>query len=232
MTSEPITSSRKGDARARITAAALDLFEAQGYAATTIDAITTEAGVARRTFFLHFRSKDDVVFPDHEALAGSVAALLDSRPEGPASDAVGDAVRLVFASYVTEGEIALRRYRLVREIPELRDREIAWVQRYHRLFARYLHSRLDALDHGALQAEAMAGGFVAAHNVVLRDWLRRGGGGEPLAELDEALAWLARSHDLVRRGGGAPRTVVAVFDDDVDPREITRLVEQARAASS
>jgi AcrR family transcriptional regulator len=228
VTSETPTG-RRADARPRITAAALDLFEAQGYAATTVEAIATEAGVARRTFFLHFRSKDDVVFPDHEALAGAVADLLAGRAEGSATDAVGDAVRLVFASYVNDADVALRRYRLVREIPELREREIAWVQRYQHLFARYLHDRLDHLPHGPLLAEVTASGFVAAHNVALREWLRRGGGGDPMSELDDALAWLTRSLDLVRRGGDAPRMVVAVFDDHADSAEITRLVEQARA---
>ena len=228
----PVPGSRRADARARITSAALDLFESQGYAATTIEAITSAAGVARRTFFLHFRSKDDVVFPDHEALTGAVADLLAARTEGSATDAVADAVRLVFGSYVNDADIALRRYRLVREVPELRDREIAWVQRYQHLFARYLHGRLDDLEHGALLAEVTASGFVAAHNVALRDWLRRGGGGDAVRDLDSNIMWLTRSLDHVRRGGDAPRMVVAVFDDHADPREITRLVEQARTSSS
>ena len=47
---------RRGDARRRITHAAMDLFERQGYAAATVDAITEQAGVARRTFFHHFSS--------------------------------------------------------------------------------------------------------------------------------------------------------------------------------
>lgn len=40
---------------------ALDLFTARGFAATTIDEIAVGAGTTRTTFYVHFRSKEDVV---------------------------------------------------------------------------------------------------------------------------------------------------------------------------
>ncbi len=59
-----------GDVRDRIATAARELFAAQGYERTTVEAVAERAGVSRRTFFRHFRSKDDVIFPDHERIAG------------------------------------------------------------------------------------------------------------------------------------------------------------------
>lgn len=219
-----------GDARSRIEAAALGLFEQQGYAATTIDAIASAAGVARRTFFLHFPSKDAVVFLHHEELSSRVAAFLEASADAAAVPSMCQAVRMVFAHYVEEPEIALRRYRIVKDVPELRAREIAWVQRYRVLFARYLHSRLDERPHGALEAEAMAGSFAAVHNHMLRRWLKDDLGPDPMAEFDSALAWLSSSFDTAVRGGAPRRLVVAVFDEGTDPREIAAQVEQATAA--
>ncbi|MFC6237026.1 TetR/AcrR family transcriptional regulator [Longivirga aurantiaca] len=216
-----------GDARTRIEAAALDLFEQQGYAATTVEAIASAAGVARRTFFLHFPSKDAVVFLHHEELSGRVAALLDASTDSAAVPAMCQAVRMVFGHYVEEPEIALRRYRIVKDVPELRAREIAWVQRYRVLFARFLHSRLDERPFGALEAEAMAGSFAAVHNHMLRRWLKDDLGPDPMGEFDTALAWLSSSFDTATRGGAPRRLVVAVFDEGTDPREILAQVEQA-----
>src|SRR6266542_1594454 len=52
---------RASETRARIFAAATDLFSKRGYQATTIDSIAAQAGVAKGTFFVHFPSKDAVI---------------------------------------------------------------------------------------------------------------------------------------------------------------------------
>lgn len=225
---ESSTAARRGDARVRITEAALDLFVRQGYAATTVDAIAERAGVARRTFFHHFSSKDAVVFPDHEALVARVSAQL-ADSQGDPVEVVAGALRIVFSSYLADPDLALRRYRLTRSTAELREREIAWVQRYQLVFSRYLDERYADLPQGPVAADVVAAGLVAVHNHVLRQWLKRGGGGDALGELDEAIAWFDRSVGLVQRGHGPRRIVVAVFDDDIDPQE---LVARVRDASS
>src|SRR5256885_17134915 len=47
--------------RRRLIDGALPAFERKGYAATTIDDIVAEANASRATFYLHFKSKSDVV---------------------------------------------------------------------------------------------------------------------------------------------------------------------------
>ena len=64
---------------ARLREAAYALFEQQGYAATTVDQIAARAGVGRSTFFRAFGSKEDVIFPDHDALVARVAARVICR---------------------------------------------------------------------------------------------------------------------------------------------------------
>src|SRR5579863_9256921 len=47
--------------RKKLYAAAVHLFAAHGYHATTVDAIARRAGVAKGTFFVHFPTKDAVI---------------------------------------------------------------------------------------------------------------------------------------------------------------------------
>ena len=228
MQAEPST--RRGDSRRRITHAAMDLFERQGYAATTVDAIAEAAGVSRRTFFHHFASKDAVVFPDHEHLVERVGAHLRAQPTAEPIDAIGSALRLVLASYLADPDVALRRYQLTRTTPELREREIAWVQRYQLLFCRYLDECWADAPQGDLAADVVAAGASALHNHVLRHWLKGDGQGDAMADLDDALAWWRQSAVAEPRADAPRRVVVAVFDEDVDPAELAAHVREARAA--
>ncbi len=52
---------RADDTRARLFAAASELFAVRGYHGTTVDAIVKRAGVAKGTFFVHFATKDAVI---------------------------------------------------------------------------------------------------------------------------------------------------------------------------
>jgi AcrR family transcriptional regulator len=47
--------------RSRLVDAAAESFRVRGYAATTIDDVATGAGATRATFYLHFRTKSDLV---------------------------------------------------------------------------------------------------------------------------------------------------------------------------
>ena len=54
--------------RRRLIEGALAAFERKGYAATTIDDIVAEANASRATFYLHFKSKADIVLVVAERL--------------------------------------------------------------------------------------------------------------------------------------------------------------------
>src|ERR1700684_2426761 len=123
----------KSSARDRLARAAFDLFDERGYEQTTVDDITDRAGLGRTTFFRHYRSKEDVIFPDHDRLLEQIGERLRTSSDGTALVAVSDAVRLVLRHYVAEGDLARRRYAITSAVPALRDREIASVARYQRL---------------------------------------------------------------------------------------------------
>ena len=210
----------------RLRDAAFDLFSTQGFDATTVDDIARRAGVGRTTFFRHFRSKEDVVFPDHPALAAAVTALLDAAAGEPPVDAVTAAALVVLTRYVGEGERARARYRLVTAVEPLRARELASTHVYQRAFGRFLRR---VSDRPPPYAEVVAAAVIAAHNDVLRRWLREECP-DPVRELREVLA------DVFRRwaasGPGAPGSTVVVVRSDLSPEEVGALVQDTVAASS
>ncbi len=177
----------KPSARDRLADAAFALFDERGYEQTTVDDITERAGLGRTTFFRHYRSKEDVIFPDHDRLLAQIGERLRTSSPGEALAAVSDAVHMVMLSYLTEGDLARSRYRLTSQVPALRDREIATVARYQRLFREHIASWIAGTSEpDPLKAELMAAAVVAAHNHVLRRWLR-GDSPDALRELDDAL---------------------------------------------
>ncbi|MFJ4818125.1 TetR/AcrR family transcriptional regulator [Streptomyces sp. NPDC088801] len=177
----------KPSARARLADAAFALFDERGYEQTTVDDIAERAGVGRTTFFRHYRSKEAVIFPDHDRLLGLINDRLATSNHSTALAAVSDAVRLVLLHYVDEGDLARQRYALTSKVAALRDREIASVARYQRLFREFISNWMgDPTESASLRAELMASAVVSAHNHVLRRWLR-GESVDPVAEVDEAM---------------------------------------------
>ena len=125
-------------ARERLAQAAFALFDERGYEQTTIDDIAERAGLGRATFFRHYRSKEDVIFPDHDLFLRQVGDRLRSSSHDTTIAAVSDAVRLVLLHYLEEGALARRRYALTSTVTALRDREIVSVARYQRLFREFI----------------------------------------------------------------------------------------------
>jgi AcrR family transcriptional regulator len=158
--------------RQRLVDAAFALFEEHGFDGTTVDQIAVRAGLGRTTFFRHFGSKDEVVFPNHQAVLDHVDSRLATATPSTRQVALREAARIVLNSYLEEGATARARYRLTSSVPSLRARETASVQSYQRLFTRHLRQWLDATPQGALRAELLSAALVTAHNYVLRQWLR------------------------------------------------------------
>ena len=195
-------------ARDRLAQAAFALFDEQGYEQTTVEDISERAGLGRTTFFRYYRSKEDVIFPDHDHMIEQVRKRLQAPGHATALAAVSDAVRLVLHSYLDEGDISRRRYVLTSTVPALRDREIASVARYQRLFREFLAGLMnDPSETAQLRAELTAASAVAAHNHVLRRWLR-GESQDPVSELDRAIRQVTEAFSDDDPG---QETVIALF---------------------
>ncbi|MFJ3901596.1 TetR/AcrR family transcriptional regulator [Streptomyces sp. NPDC090025] len=181
----------KPSMRDSLVAAAFQLFLERGYEQTTIDDIVRTAGVGRRSFFRYFPSKEDVVFPDHEqCLADMTEFLAASADTDDPLVRVCDAARLVMRMYAENPTFSVQRYRLTREVTGLRTYELSVVWRYEKTLGDYLRTRFADRRDGTLRANVVAAAVVAAHNHALRHWLRSGGEGDPLAEVDRALEFV------------------------------------------
>lgn len=193
--------------REEIVEAAFGLFATRGYEATAVEDIAVQAGISRSTFFRSFGSKEAVVFPDHDTILERVEARLRTSHADSAIGAVVDAVKIVLFHYIAEGARARERYRLTSTVPALRERELVSSARYQQLFRRYLSQWSEGTNDAELRAEVTAAAVVAAHNRVLRRWLREECA-NPQREIEHALA--AVHHTFVDGAGEGPAAVIVV----------------------
>ncbi|MGW4636038.1 TetR family transcriptional regulator [Nocardia sp. NPDC004415] len=196
---------------------ALRLFAERGYEATAVDEIAVAAGISRRTFFRQFRSKEDVIFADHEFQLATAQEFLESAVGDP-WDAVCEAVIGVFERFTQWRDIAARRYQVVRRVPALREREIVTVFRYERLFTEFLRERLPEVPD--LVRVQFTAAVTATHNYLLRRMVR----GEPGAEVADLRAELAAIPRGRRAVPGPEELVLAVFPRDMPPRQVADLL--------
>lgn len=203
--------------RRKLVDAAMALFSEQGFEATSIEDVVARAGVGRTTFFRHFPTKEDVIFPDHDGLLRRVEARLATATATTMRAALEEASCIVLEHYLAEGETARQRYRLTRKVAPLRHRELASVHRYFRLFSTHLRGWLGKEPDAALRAELIASQVITAHNHVLRGWLR-GEVADPRAALDASLdRALSRSDPRDADRQRRPVAVIVSLDsDDVD----------------
>jgi AcrR family transcriptional regulator len=116
------------DSAARLKACALELFAERGFASVTAAEIASRAGMTERSFFRHYRAKEDVLFEDYSGVRESLAAAIVAAPDGSSvatlmqtvADTLGERFegeRDQLRSYaaVVNAEPALRARALLRE---------------------------------------------------------------------------------------------------------------------
>jgi len=100
----------RATSRRELQAIAIRLFAEQGFEATTIEQVTTEAGVSERTFFRYFTSKASVLWSEFDTEVAAIRAALAVVPDDvPMMDAIRGAV------------VAANHYR-AEDVPEMRLR--------------------------------------------------------------------------------------------------------------
>jgi AcrR family transcriptional regulator len=99
---EGLRERKRRQTRQRIAEAGLQLFIADGYEATTLDAIAAEAGISRRTFFYYFKSKEEIL--QAAQATGFLEALRTAFAGQSAEQAPFDAVRRALPKLVSRFE--------------------------------------------------------------------------------------------------------------------------------
>lgn len=201
-------------------AAAITVFDTYGYDAASVDQLAEAWGISRSTFFRRYGSKEEVLFADHETLLRTLSDRL-AAATGDAVEQVVAGATEVFAHHVALGEVARARFRLVRGVPALRDREILTARRYETLFARHLTEARAFADPDLTLAYAAS--IVAVNNQALRGWLD---GDDSLTESGVR----RRLQEIGRRFETAPhsaRILVLGIDDN---RSVDVIVDRIRGA--
>ena len=119
----------KPDAQGRLIAAAIELFDEQGYEATTVAEIAQRAGLTKRTFFRYFADKREVLFSgshelEHRWLEAVAAAAANADPLAAATAGFDPVAEM----FVRRHPFARMRSRIVASNPELQERELIKLQ--------------------------------------------------------------------------------------------------------
>ncbi len=182
---------KRRETRARIAEAGLRLFLVNGFDGTTLDAIASEAGIARRSFFAYFKSKDDVVLFWQQAGWDSLCAeLLTASPDLRPLDAVREVIVKQMARYSGDELIAFDR--LIRSSESLLARKNTfYAEQEQALFATLCQVWRQPERRVGLRMVAVVA--IGAMKLTTQSWGEQTGERTPMADLfRQALDSLAR----------------------------------------
>jgi AcrR family transcriptional regulator len=162
--------------RAAIADAAIELFEARGYDATTVADIADAADIGTRTFFDYFASKDELLFPRVDArVLATIDAIATRSPDDQPADVLLRALgRVVDADHDLTARSARLRMRLIQTVPAVRGRALQLQLDAQRQIARHLLTAYpDELNE--ITAGALVGAFIGAVSGAVQAMIDAGG---------------------------------------------------------
>jgi len=193
---------RKRDfVRAQASAAVWPLVLARGFEKITVEEMAAAAGLARRSFFRYFDSKEDALFVSVDAFGQLIAASIDERPRNePIWDAISNGVAEVLAAS-PDNDGAKRVSRLLYESPALRARHLDKQDRWRTMLAERVERRLSGA-RSSHRARLLASLALTALDAAFIEWNHSR---QPLATLarkafDEARPALANSSEAPGSG--------------------------------
>ena len=173
--------------RPAIEATAFALLLRDGYAATTVQAITDAAGVGRTTFFRYFGSKPGVVWAEFdraiERLREALERVAAIDPMKAVQAAVVESTR---QSRAASPESWLNRFRVLDGDPALAGEAAAHWRLWAETISAYVQRRVGSGLEPSLSA-AIGGAVQAAYVEVLRAWATGDRGDVDLDDLRRAL---------------------------------------------
>ena len=153
------------DARGRLVAAALDLFNERGYDQTTVAEIAERAGLTKSTFFRHFPDKRDVLAAGQDAIAQLLREGIAAAPAGATPlAAVGSGLKSAAAAFTSfNRELAPRLKAAIAASAELQERNALKQIGLALAMAEALQSRGVPESTASLAAELGALAFKSAY---------------------------------------------------------------------
>jgi AcrR family transcriptional regulator len=196
---------KKQRTRLALIDAALELFLAQGYEATTIDAIVAAVEVSQRTFFRYFATKEDVVT---SFLAEHDEVLAEALAERPAQErpftALFESLRVVLRTIAGSDPADTERFRRVRQVieatPSLMSAQMARSSASEKTLAAEIARRENVDPERDLRPQIVVAFYSSAARIAFEDCARQDiwDPETVAARVEEAVALVSRTvHDWV-----------------------------------
>lgn len=147
------------------------MFARQGFEATTVDAIATAAGVARRTFFRYFNCKNDVVWGSFTEQLATMRAHFHAHPP---HEPLWDVIRTVVVEFnrIDPEEAPRHRLRLelILTVPELQAHSTLRYADWRHVIADYAAQRF-GLAHSDLLPQSLAHASLGVAVAAYEHWI-------------------------------------------------------------
>jgi AcrR family transcriptional regulator len=185
---EGLRERRQRETRQRVAQVGLELFLANGFEATTLDAIAEAAGISRRTFFSHFKSKDEILLAYvAQGWDAVLEEVLGVSPDETPVDAVRSTLARHISAYETDEMVAVDR--VMRASQTLRGRKQAgYAMQEQALYEVLCQVWRQPQRRPALRVVAMVS--IGAVRLAIDGWIAQGRE-RPLAEhLEDVFAAL------------------------------------------
>jgi mycofactocin system transcriptional regulator len=134
---------RRSTTPEHITDVALELFTAQGFAEVSVDDVAQAAGIARRTLFRYYASKNAILWGDFDTHLTHLQELLDNvDPKVPLGEALRGAL-LAFNTFDECERVRHRqRMRVILETAELQAYSMTMYAGWREVMAGFVADRL------------------------------------------------------------------------------------------
>lgn len=185
---EGLRERKRRETKQRIAETGLKLFVANGYEATTLDAIAEASGISRRTIFYYFASKEDILLAYQSGIGEMIrAAVLQESTDQAPLDAVLNALLKLASAFKSDQLIVIDR--LLRSTEQLRaSKQAKYMQQEQALFEALCELWPQPRRRNALRVVAMVA--IGALRLATDRWAESGGGQSPAKHLRDAFAEL------------------------------------------
>lgn len=185
----PMSERRRDFVRLEIEHAGMDLFAQRGYDNVTVSEIAAAAGIGRRTFFHHFRSKEELLQAYDTRLAVRALHAFERRPaDEPAAVALCQAILSTAEMSPEDEEIALQRNTVLQQAQA--DTLIAGPPQVADAFVAETAARTGRAADRDIGPRLVVWTVFAAARAATRLWIAQGGRGSLHEHLESAFGHL------------------------------------------
>lgn len=168
--------------KSKITDAAIELFTEAGFDETSVDDVAAAAGIARRTLFRYYPSKNAIAWGDFDEHLHDMRRLLAEVPaDMPVSEALRSALLAFNRVPPAYREHHRKRMRLLLGVPALQAHSMLMYTGWREVVAEFVAARTGT-EPGAHLPQTVAWMLLATALAAYQQWLD-----DPDSDLDELL---------------------------------------------